>query len=151
MVQKSRKANSERIDNRDHDVKGTNMVNFTENIILTEQLISLGNGSRTKSEAIRAVGQLLVDAGYVDNAFIPSMEKREQAANTYLSVGVAIPHGLVEDRYCIHHDAVAVLQVPEGVDWHDGQKAKLIIAIAAKTDNHIAILKRLTSLLHNEE
>lgn len=150
MVQKSRKANSERIDNRDHDVKGTNMVNFTENIILTEQLISLGNGSRTKSEAIRAVGQLLVDAGYVDNAFIPSMEKREQASNTYLSVGVAIPHGLVEDRYCIHHDAVAVLQVPEGVDWHDGQKAKLIIAIAAKTDNHIAILKRLTRLLHNE-
>ena len=150
MVQKSRKANSERIDNRDHDVKGTNMVNFTENIILTEQLISLGNGSRTKSEAIRAVGQLLVDAGCVDNAFIPSMEKREQASNTYLSVGVAIPHGLVEDRYCIHHDAVAVLQVPEGVDWHDGQKAKLIIAIAAKTDNHIAILKRLTRLLHNE-
>lgn len=126
------------------------MTNPVEKVTLTEQLISLGNAPQTKVEAIRSVGQLLVDASCVDFGFILSMEKREKVANTYLCSGVAIPHGLVEDKSFIHQDAIAVLQVPRGIDWQDGQKARLIIAIAAKTDNHIAILKRLTRMLKNE-
>lgn len=126
------------------------MANPVEKVILTEQLISLGNVPQTKVEAIRTVGQLLVDAGFVDFGFILSMEKREKVSNTYLCSGIAIPHGLVDDKNYIHQDAIAVLQVPRGIDWQDGQKARLIIAIAAKTDNHIAILKRLTRMLKNE-
>ncbi len=126
------------------------MVNSATQIALTEQLISLDSKVSNKTDAIHAVGQLLIDAGMVGPEFIASMENREAASNTYLGVGIAIPHGLVEDKELIKHEAIAVLQVPEGVDWLNGQKAKLIVAIAAKTDSHIMILKRLTRLLQND-
>lgn len=127
------------------------MINSIEQVALTKALISLGKAPHNKVEAIHAVGQLLVDAGCVEATFISSMEKREAAANTYLGAGVAIPHGLVEDKDSIYQDAIAVLQVPNGIEWQEGNQAKLIIAIAAKSDNHIAILKRLTRMLQNSE
>lgn len=127
------------------------MVNSTTNVVLSEKLVSLGNQPKDKINAIHMVGQLLVDSGIVDDSFIASMEKREQASNTYLGSGIAIPHGLVEDKGLIRQDAIAVLQVPEGVEWKDGQKATLIIAIAATSDSHIEILKRLTRLLQKSE
>lgn len=126
------------------------MLNSATKIALSEQLILLNSKVANKTDAIETVGQLLVDAGMVAPEFITSMEKREAASNTYLGLGIAIPHGLVEDKDLIQHEAIAVLQVPEGIDWLNGQKAKLIIAIAAKTDSHIMILKRLTRLLQNE-
>lgn len=126
------------------------MTNPVEKVILTEQLILLGSVAKTKIEAIRIVGQLLVDAQCVTNDFVGSMEAREKIANTYLGSGVAIPHGLVGDKADIKQDAIAVLQIPDGIEWHDGQIVKLVIAIAVKGDDHIAMLKRLTRMLPNQ-
>lgn len=127
------------------------MVNSTaSHVALNEQLIQLNAHPADKKAAIEAVGALLVQAGMVKNDFIHSMMQREAVSNTYLGSGVAIPHGLVEDKGLIEHDAIAVLQVPGGVEWNDGQKATLIVAIAAKSDTHITILRQLTRLLQNE-
>lgn len=118
---------------------------------LCEDMIALNVAPKDKQQAIEAVGRLLVKGGVVDAAYIESMLKREGVANTWLGEGVAIPHGMVEDRGLVHHDGVAVLQVPQGVVWQDGNKAKLIFAIAANSDGHIEILKRLTRLLSDKE
>ena len=45
---------------------------------------------------------------------------------------------------------LAILQVPEGVVWNEGQTARLVVAIAAQSDAHIAILRRLTGLMQDE-
>ena len=56
----------------------------------------------------------------MDAAYVDSMLRREQVANTLLGAGVAIPHGMVEDRNLIRRTGVAVVQVRNGVDWRDG-------------------------------
>jgi phosphocarrier protein FPr len=90
---------------------------------------------------------LLADAGYIKPAYIESLLKREQVANTFLGSGVAIPHGMIDDRHLIQQTGIAILQLPEGVEWNQDQKAHLVVAIAAQSDEHISLLRRLTRLM----
>ena len=76
--------------------------------------------------------------------------RREAVADTFLGHGVAIPHGMIEDRAMVRQIGLAILQVPEGVVWNEGQTARLVVAIAAQSDAHIAILRRLTGLMQDE-
>lgn len=118
---------------------------------LKEKAIRLGASVSSKEEAINQVGELLVENGYIQKDYIKSLFGREEVANTYLGNGICIPHGLQENRELIINTGVAVLQVPDGVEWKDGQKAHIIVGIAAKTDEHIQILAQLTNLLSEEE
>ena len=63
---------------------------------------------------------------------------------------MAIPHGQIADRHLIERTGIAVLQVPQGVAWNAEQRATLIFAIAAQSDEHLALLRRLTRLLQDE-
>ncbi|WP_163047340.1 PTS sugar transporter subunit IIA, partial [Acinetobacter nosocomialis] len=74
-----------------------------------------------KTDAIAQVAQMLVAAGCVAPGYQASMGRREALANTFLGHGVAIPHGLGEDRHLVRRDGIAVLQLPEGVEWNPGQ------------------------------
>lgn len=120
--------------------------------VITPALIALGAAPRTKQEAIRAAGALLVQAGCVDAAYVDSLLAREQEANTYLGSGVAIPHGQAAMRHLIRRTGVAVLQVPQGVQWGETSSAKvrLVLAIAADSQEHLALLRRLTRLLQDD-
>jgi phosphotransferase system HPr (HPr) family protein len=114
---------------------------------ITKSCIRLDARASTKEEAIRQAGLLLADAGYIKPAYIESLLKREQVANTFLGSGVAIPHGMIDDRHLIQQTGIAILQLPEGVEWNQGQKAHLVVAIAAQSDEHISLLRRLTRLM----
>jgi phosphoenolpyruvate-protein phosphotransferase len=124
-------------------------------IYITEGLLSgervrLGASPADKQQAIAEAAQLLVASGCVDAAYADSMARREAVANTFLGHGVAIPHGLGEDRHLVRRNGIAILQVPAGVEWNPGQRAHLVVAIAAQSDAHIAILRRLTRLIQDE-
>ena len=116
-------------------------------IELTARNIRLGLRAATKEEAIRAAGQVLVDSGNIAAGYVESMLGREQQANTYLGNGIAIPHGMQKDRELIHQTGISVVQLPEGVAWNAGQTARIIVGIAAKSDEHLAILSALTDVL----
>jgi len=118
--------------------------------LLTPNLVKTGATAANKAEAIRAVVALLVDAGKVDARYAESMMGREKVANTYLGNGIAIPHGLPKDRDLIHQTAIAVLQVPEGVEWGPGDRVHLVVGIAARNDEHLSILTNLTDVLGEE-
>lgn len=113
-------------------------------------LIRLGATPTTKEAAIREAAQLLVAGGCIDPAYEASMLRREAVSNTYLGHGVVIPHGMVDDRHLVRESGLAVLQVPGGIAWHDGQVAHLVVAIAAQSDTHITVLRRLTRLIQDE-
>ena len=119
--------------------------------LLARELIRLNAAPASKDDAIEQACHLLAAAGCVGEAFTASMLRREAVANTFLGHGVAIPHGMVEDKGMIRRDGIAVLQVPGGLDWNPGQRAHLIVAIAARGDQHIAILRRLTRLIQDED
>lgn len=120
-------------------------------ISINEQQVLLHVRATDKQDAIRQAGQLLVDSGCIEAGYVISMLGREKVANTYLGNGIAIPHGLNQDRHLIKRTGVAVMQVPTGVSWNPGETAQLIVAIAAKSDEHIEVLRRLTRVLGDEE
>ncbi|MDQ2887508.1 MAG: phosphoenolpyruvate--protein phosphotransferase [Chloroflexota bacterium] len=120
-------------------------------ITIDERVVRVQASAADKQDAIQQAGQLLVDSGYMDAAYITSMLGREKVANTYLGNGIAIPHGLPEDRDLIKKTGIAVVQVPAGVTWNPGETAHLVVGIAAKSDEHIEVLRRLTRVLGDPE
>lgn len=126
------------------------MSSIVKKMLSPQILIQLNASPASKAEAIEQAGAMLTAAGCVASGYPASMAKREAVANTFLGQGVAIPHGQGEDRALVLTGGIAVLQVPGGVEWNPGQTAHLVVAIAAQSDSHLALLRRLTRLLQNE-
>lgn len=118
--------------------------------LLTPHLVRLDARPATKEAAIREAAQMLIAAGAIEPSYAESMLRRESVANTFLGHGVAIPHGMIEDRGLIRRNGLAILQIPGGVEWNPGQTTRLLVAIAAQSDAHIDVLRRLTRLLQDE-
>lgn len=119
--------------------------------ILSVDRIRLGATAVDKADAIRQAGDLLVSSGCVQAGYVQGMLAREQTMSTYLGNGVSIPHGQFDNRADILQTGISVLQVPAGVEWEDGEKAYLIIGIAASSDEHIGVLANLAEVIEDEE
>lgn len=118
--------------------------------ILKIENIMTGLAPESKEEAIRRVGQILYDGGYVDASYIDAMIERENLTTTYMGMGLAIPHGTSEAKAAVIKSGIAVLQYPEGVEFGD-EKAHLIIGIAGVGDSHLEILAKVSEALEDEE
>jgi phosphoenolpyruvate-protein phosphotransferase len=118
---------------------------------LQQSNIQLEAQAANKEQAIRKVGDLLIHNQYIQPGYVESMLGREKVANTYLGNGISIPHGLPKDRDLILRTGIAVLQVPGGVEWNPGEKATLIVGIAARSDEHLELLANLTHVLGDEQ
>src|SRR5512145_2072394 len=99
--------------------------------ILSKDRISLQASAADKADAIRKAGDLLVASGCVLPEYVDGMLNREQSMSTSLGNGVAIPHGVYENRDHILQTGLSFLQVPAGVQWDDDEKVFLVIGIAA--------------------
>jgi phosphoenolpyruvate-protein phosphotransferase len=118
---------------------------------LTTENVRLGAAAASKEDAIRQVGWMLIEGGFIEPGYITSMLGREQQANTFLGNGIAIPHGMGQDRELIRRTGIAVLQVPDGVVWKEGERARLLIGIAARSDEHLTLLANLVDVLGDLE
>jgi len=119
--------------------------------ILSLDRIRLQATATDKADAIRQAGELLVNTGCVDAAYVAGMLAREETMSTYLGNGVAIPHGTYDNKEQIHQTAISVLQIPAGVEWEDGEKAYLIVGIAAASDEHVGVLASLAEVIEDED
>lgn len=120
--------------------------------ILSADRIHLGGRAADRSDAIRQAGQLLVQTGCVTPEYIDGMLAREQSMSTYLGSGVSIPHGLFENREHILKTGISVLQLPDGIVWdEEGEKAHLVIGIAASSDEHVGVLASLAEAIEDED
>lgn len=119
--------------------------------ILSEDRIQLQASALDKADAIRQSGELLVKSGCVEPGYVDGMLAREETMSTYLGNGVSIPHGEYENRSQILKTGISVLQIPEGVEWEDCEKAYLVIAIAASADEHVGVLSNLAEAIEDEE
>jgi mannitol PTS system EIIA component len=119
--------------------------------ILSKERISLQASAADKADAIRKAGELLVASGCVMPEYIDGMLTREQSMSTSLGNGVAIPHGVYENREHILQTGISVLQLTDGVEWEDGEKVFMVIGIAAAADEHVGVLSNLADVIDNEE
>lgn len=117
--------------------------------ILPENVLINGL-ARKKSAAIEEGAKLLVDSGAIEKGYIRSMKQREKVANTYIGSGIAIPHGLPKDRGLINETAIAIGQFPRGVEW-GSETVYIGIYIAAKSEEHVEVLRRITHLLDDQD
>lgn len=119
--------------------------------ILSKDRISLQASATDKPDAVRKAGELLVQSGCVLPEYIDGMLKREESMSTSLGNGVAIPHGVYENREHILKTGISVLQLTDGVDWGEDEKVFMVIAIAAAGDEHVGVLSNLADVIDNEE
>ncbi|CAI0717989.1 fused PTS fructose transporter subunit IIA/HPr protein [Serratia entomophila] len=117
---------------------------------LSPQDIHLGAAAGDKQEAIRQVAAALTGAGCVSAAYVDGMLQRELQTSTYLGNGIAIPHGTTDTRDLVLNTGVQVFQFPQGIEWGEGQTAYVVIGIAARSDEHLALLRQLTHVLSDD-
>jgi len=125
---------------------------------LTLEDISLYASATDKGDAINQIAALMTEAGLVDEAYLGGMLAREQQTSTYLGNGIAIPHGTTDTRHLVHSTGIRVMRFPDGIAWGNETEAdqpeQLVytaIGIAAKSDEHLAILRQLTRVIGDEE
>ena len=119
--------------------------------ILSKERISLRASATDKVDAIRKAGDLLVNSGCVLPEYVDGMLKREESMSTSLGNGVAIPHGVYENRDHILHTGISVLQLTDAVGWDDGDPVLMVIGIAAAGDEHVGVLANLAEVIDNED
>ncbi|ALS24119.1 MULTISPECIES: PTS sugar transporter subunit IIA [Paenibacillus] len=119
--------------------------------ILSKDKVKLNAKVQDKYEAIRMAGQLLVDAGHASVEYIDKMIEREQTLSTYMGGGLAIPHGTKDSKELIRSTGLSIVQIPEGVDFGDGEKAHLVVGIAAAGDDHLDILTNVAMICSDDD
>src|SRR5215510_11197467 len=119
--------------------------------ILSKERISLQASATDKADAISQAGNLLVKSGCVLPEYVDGMLKREESMSTSLGNGVAIPHGVYENRDHILQTGISVLQLIDGVNWEEDEKVYMVIGIAAARDEHVGVLSNLAEVIDNEE
>lgn len=119
--------------------------------VLSEENVLLNVKSESQNEAIKRVGNLLVQNGYVEKEYIDGMIARNDEISTYIGNGVAIPHGMNQYIKYIKKSGIVIAQYPDGVDFGEGNTAYLVIGIAGKNDDHMAILSRIAIVCQYEE
>jgi mannitol PTS system EIIA component len=119
--------------------------------ILKEANIQLNQTFASKTDAIKATGQILVEQGYVKAEYIEQMLKREELSSTYMGNFIAIPHGTEESKEDVLQSGLSVIQAPEGVDFGGGNIVKILIGIAGKGNEHLDILSKIAIVCSEEE
>jgi phosphocarrier protein FPr len=117
--------------------------------VLSPSSIVVGASAVDRADAIRQVGAILVAAGLVTEGYVDAMLAREEIISTYLGNGIALPHGTSEAQDTILGTGLAVAQFPHGVPWGD-EPARLVIGLAARSEEHIAVMSQLASVLGDE-
>lgn len=117
---------------------------------LDTKAIHTGATAGNKEEAIRQIAAALAAAGNVGEGYVDGMLTRETQTSTYLGNGIAIPHGTTDTRDLVLETGVQVFQFPQGVAWGEDQTAYVAIGIAARSDEHLALLRQLTHVLSDD-
>ena len=119
---------------------------------LSADNIFLNLTAENKEQAIRFAGEMLVSGGYVEPDYIDAMLAREALTTTYLGESIAVPHGTVEAKDRVLRTGIVICQYPQGVRFGDepDDVARLVIGIAARNNEHIQVIARLTNALDDE-
>ena len=110
--------------------------------VLNLSQIKVPGTARTKDDAIREAGAILVDAGAVTPDYIDAMFEREKTVSTYMGNYLAIPHGTNESKESIKRSALSVIRYDQPIDW-DGNEVRFALGIAGYQGGHMDILSRV--------
>ncbi|MDR3022379.1 MAG: PTS mannitol transporter subunit IICBA [Clostridiales bacterium] len=128
----------------------TSFESKTDKEILKEENILLNQRVTDKFEAISLAGQILVNNGYVNEEYIKFMLEREKLSSTFMGNFLAIPHGTDEAKMTVLQSGISVIIVPSGVDFGEGNIAKIIMGIAGSEGTHLNILSKIAIICSDD-
>lgn len=112
--------------------------------------IALGCKEQNKKDVLLQICKVFQKKSFVSSTCIDNLEEREKQISTYLGNGVALPHISDKQGNLVQHSGIHIFQFPNGIKWDKLHIAFLVIAVAAKEQEHITILKNIASLVSNE-
>ena len=118
--------------------------------LLASESIVLDAPDRSRDEAITRAGELLVQAGAVDAAYVEAMHARETSVSTYMGNGLALPHGTNEAKPAIKRTAISFVRYSDGLDWK-GKQVKFVVGVAALGNDHLKLLGRIAEVFLDAE
>ena len=124
--------------------------------VVHKNLLVVPSKSKSKSEVIQELGNLLVSKGYVNDAqeFIKDVYLRETEGVTGIGQGVAIPHG---KSLSLKNTTITVAVLEDEIEWEtlDEQPVKVVIMFAVKnidaTTTHVLLLQQVAQLLAHDD
>ena len=122
-----------------------------DTLTVSPQQILLNAQVTTKDDVLKLISENLSSLGLVSGDYLEPLRAREETVSTYLINGVSIPHGVNEAKDQVIQTGVFIVQAPQGVVWNDkGDVSRLIVGIAAKGQDHLSLLQRLTEVVMDE-
>jgi PTS system mannitol-specific IIA component len=118
--------------------------------VLTPSHIKVPGEARSKDDAIREAGQLLVDSGAVSPAYVDAMFEREKSVSTYMGNFLAIPHGTNEAKDTISRSAISVVRYDQPIDW-SGNDVRFAVGIAGVENGHLEILGKIAIVFSDSD
>lgn len=118
---------------------------------LSDQNIQLNCPSISKEQTLKQLAEKLTELNFVKQGYEKAFFEREKQTSTFLGNGIAIPHGTVDAREMVLNSGVAIMQFPNGIKWDENNTAFVVIALAAKNNEHLEFLAKLTDLIANQE
>ncbi|MDH6238010.1 PTS sugar transporter subunit IIA [Cryobacterium sp. CG_9.6] len=106
--------------------------------------------ARTRDDAIREAGALLVESGSVSADYVASMFEREASVSTYMGNFLAIPHGTNDAKESILRSALSLVRYAEPIDWN-GQPVRFAVGIAGLNNEHLEILSKIAIVFSDED
>lgn len=114
--------------------------------VLEKNMVRLNCQFENKEEAIRYCGQLLLEAGCIDNDYIEAMIDRNEMLSVYMGNFIAIPHGTDEAKKFVNKTGITIVQVPRGVEFgtkEDSKIATVLFGIAGVGDEHLDLIQKI--------
>ena len=118
--------------------------------VLTPAHVKVPGEARSKDDAIREAGQLLVDSGAVSPAYVDAMFEREKSVSTYMGNYLAIPHGTNEAKDSISRSAISVVRYDQPIDWN-GNDVRFAVGIAGVENGHLEILGKIAIVFSDSD
>ena len=121
-------------------------------VLLEKKNIIIGCPSVPSDDAITRCGKMLVESGYVEQAYADAMIERDREFSVAIGCHVAIPHGTVAVKDKVRKTGIVVMTYPDGIPWGDeGEVVRLVIGIAAVGDEHLDVLERISQVCDSDE
>ena len=125
--------------------------------IIDKDIIDLDLDVKNKDEAIRALSEILKQAGYVDDIelFVKDIYEREALGMTGIGDSIAIPHG---QSKAVLKNGIAIGRTNEPIEWEsiDEGKVQYIFLFSVSDDKdyaytHMKLLSQFAGKLGNSE
>jgi multiphosphoryl transfer protein len=108
-------------------------------------------GYESKRAVIEAIGDVMISAGAVTEAYVDGMLRKEQEGSTVVTSDVALPHGTTDVRSAVLRNVLVIAPIAPAIEWSAQKPVQLAIGFAGTGDEaHLRLLGAVARVLTDD-